>query len=184
MPKKDLYFIAIIPDEPMRSLVQELKEQAAELWNSKSALKSPPHITLHMPFQWRDDREDRLLEALEKFDHATDSFEIKLSSFDFFEPRVVYVDVVESAMLRELQKRLTAHIRKELNILNADYKDRGFHPHMTIAFRDLKKSIFPEVMNYYQSQAFEGEFNYKGFTLLKHDGKRWQEFKRLSYRSL
>lgn len=176
MPKKNLYFIAVIPEEPVRTQVQELKEGAAELWGSKAALKSPPHITLHMPFQWRDDREEKLIEVMQSFDYSTDRFEIELHKFDFFEPRVVYVGVKESPELRQLQKQLSTYVRRELKVLNADYKDRGFHPHMTIAFRDLKKSLFPKVMSHYQSQTFDCKFNYSGFTLLKHDGKCWQEF--------
>jgi len=179
MPKKNLYFIAIIPEEPVRTEVQELKENAAQLWGSKAALKSPPHITLHMPFQWRDDREEILVNTLQSFENSPSPFEVKLHDFGFFEPRVVYVNVMESVVLRELQKHLSTHVRRELNVLNADYKDRGFHPHMTIAFRDLKKSLFPEIKDYYQSQTFDTTFNYNGFTLLKHDGKSWQEFKNI-----
>jgi hypothetical protein len=47
---------------------------------------------------------------------------------------------------------------------------------MTIAFRDLKKAKFPEAMDYYSIKKYEGAFEARSICLLKHDGKKWNEF--------
>ncbi|MBU2914401.1 2'-5' RNA ligase family protein [Reichenbachiella agariperforans] len=175
MAKKNLYFVAIVPEEPVREQVHQFKCEAADRYGSKAALKSPPHITLHMPFQWRDDREDQLLEVMRSFSFDRYPIELTLDGFDFFPPRVVYIKVEENEALRELQKDLCDHIRRELNIFNATYKDMGFHPHMTIAFRDLKKTLFPQVMEDYSQRNFQTKMTVAGFTLLKNESKQWQE---------
>ena len=176
-PEQNLYFLAVIPDEPVFSEVMAFKEEVKEKFNSKGALRSPPHITLHMPFKWRKDREEQLIEILSRFKFPNDPFEVDLDGFDFFEPRVVFVDVVKSDQLTFLQKELSDYVRRELNFFNADYKDRGFHPHMTIGFRDLKKSIFSEVKAYYKDKSYKRKFKVSGFCLLKHKGDRWEEFR-------
>ena len=178
-PEHNLYFLALIPDEPIRSEVMAFKQEVKDKFNSKGALRSPPHITLHMPFKWRVDRELQLIETLSRFEFDQYPFQVTLDGFDFFEPRVVFVDVDKSELLTQLQKQLSDFVRRELKFFNADYKDRGFHPHMTIGFRDLKKSVFPEVKAHYQNQSYKRTFDVSGFFLLKHNGEKWEEFKSL-----
>lgn len=174
MAKKNLYFLAIIPEEGLRKEIHEIKLLAAEQYHSQAALKSPPHITLHMPFQWREDREQLLIEAISRFDFKAFPIDVRLKDFDFFPPRVVFIHVDENESLRQLQKQLSDHVRRELNIFNDTYKDLGFHPHITIAFRDLKKSLFPQVMDEFSKRKFVGVMNVTGFTLLKNINKKWE----------
>ncbi|WP_420582691.1 2'-5' RNA ligase family protein [Reichenbachiella sp.] len=176
-PEQNLYFLALIPDEPVLSEVIAFKKEVKEKFNSKGALRSPPHITLHMPFKWRADREDFLIEQLSKFRFDLYPFQVTLDGFDFFEPRVVFVDVEKTKVLTQLQKELSDFVRREINIFNADYKDRGFHPHMTIGFRDLKKAVFPEVKTCFQDRKYQRQFEVSRFCLLKHNGERWEEFR-------
>lgn len=44
------YFLAIVPDEAICDEVTILKEQLRDSFGLKYALRSPPHITLKMPF--------------------------------------------------------------------------------------------------------------------------------------
>lgn len=61
------YFIAIIPPSPIESDVLALKNFFKEKYNSKASLNSPPHITLHMPFLWKEKKEEELNDALRSF---------------------------------------------------------------------------------------------------------------------
>lgn len=174
---ESLYFLAIIPPQPIHDEVMAFKHEVLEMFDSKAALRSPPHITLHMPFKWKDKKEDLLVQKLAEFQFGAYPFELELKNFDFFPPKVVFVDVEKNESLMLLQKELIKHVRKELNILNADYKDKPFHPHITIAFRDLKKNRFQEAFEYFSTQKYKATFETAGFHLLKHDGKRWNEFR-------
>lgn len=179
MPKsaESLYFLALIPGEPIKAEVMAFKKEVEVKFNSKAALRSPPHITLHMPFKWKTAKEDELVEKLSGFRFDQYPLTVDLDGFDFFEPRVVFVNVIKNEPLTKLQKELNAYIRRHLKIFNADYKDRGFHPHMTIAFRDLKKSVFPEAKACYEHRAYVRSFEVSDFCLLKHDGRQWEEWK-------
>ena len=63
--------------------------------------------------------------------------------------------------------------RKELKLNNANYKNRPFHPHVTIGFRDLKKPMFYAAKKEFERREVSFEFQVKETSLLKHDGKKW-----------
>jgi len=172
-----LYFLAIIPDSKTCEDIMSFKEMSAELFDSKASLRSPPHITLHMPFKWKESKEEILLQKLNSFQFENDPFEVNLRGFDGFTPKVIFVDVEENEPLGQLQKELVTHVRKELYILNADYKDRPFHPHITVAFRDLRKARFEEAKTHFSAIKYESTFEVNGFHLLKHDGKKWNDYR-------
>jgi len=176
----DKYFLAIVPPEPLQSQLMSLKEHVREHYGSKGALRSPAHITLHMPFEWKTEKEDRLIESLENFTFAP-SFMIRLHNFSSFEPRVIFVDVIKNETLCDLQKELVKHVKKDLHIFNEANNMRGFHPHITIAFRDLKKDRFYDAITYFKTQSFEADLEIKTFHLLKHSPGKWEIYREFSF---
>lgn len=169
------YFIAVVPPSPVREEAQALKEYFRDQYASKASLNSPPHITLHMPFLWKLRHEESLIQRLQTFAAGHAAFTLTLNNFGCFEPRVIFAAVQPSEPLHALQHALTRFCRRELNLFNADYQDRAFHPHLTLAFRDLKKSSFAEAWNDFQSRKWVASFHVDAITLLKHDGTRWNE---------
>ncbi len=183
-----LYFIAIIPPEPIYGEALALKHHFKDQYNSKAALNSPPHITLHMPFAWKESKEVDLINSLETFAAQQSAFKIQLNNFAAFEPRVIFIDVIKDDKLEALQKQLKRFCKTALNIFNADYKDLAYHPHITLAFRDLKKPEFYKAWEEFKQKKFEASFFEASFsveviTLLKHDGNEWQVFKQLALKN-
>lgn len=176
-----LYFVALVPPEDVLQKAQNLKEEVAEQCGSKAALRSPPHITLHMPFKFREEREGKIEKVLTDFCESQEPFEIRQEGFGAFPPRVIYVNVEKTPPLEMMRGSLVRAMRLKLKLENADYKDKPFHPHMTIAFRDLKKRIFPEAWAYYQKQSFSETWECSDLVLLKHNGKIWNIFKRFPF---
>lgn len=176
---ENLYFIAILPPEPIYTGALALKQHFKNQYNSKAALNSPPHITLHMPFKWKESKEGDLISSLETFAAKQKSFEVKLTGFSAFEPRVIFIDVIKDEKLELLQKQLKRFCKIELNLFNADYKEFAYHPHLTLAFRDLRKPEFYKAWDEFKEKKFEASFNIASIALLKHDGKEWRGFKNL-----
>ena len=177
MKEKELYFIALVPEEPLYSTVMELKEYFKEHYQSRKALNSPPHVTLQMPFKRRPDREDRVDEMLQRVADTCEEFQLRLNGFGFFEPRVVYIDLEESKPLISLHKEVGKAVREHLKLVN-DLGERPFRPHMTIAFRDLKKPLFFEAKKEFNQKSFEEQFYVKDICLLKHNGSSWDIYRR------
>lgn len=160
----------------------KLKSYFKEKYNSKASLNSPPHITLHMPFEWKEKKESILIERLASFAQQQNSFEISLLNFGSFEPRVIFIDVVKSEALEKIQKELQGFCKKELNLFNANYKDHAYHPHLTLAFRDLGKPEFVNAWEEFSEKKFNATFSVNSIVLLKHDGKQWQIFSEFNFK--
>jgi len=167
------YLIAILPPEPAATEIYRLKEYVRDQYNSKASLNAPAHITLHMPFEWKAEKESHLVSTFNKF--STDPFVIGLKDFGSFPPRVIFVDVKNDQALGDCQRRLMLFCKTELNLFNAQYQDQPFHPHITIAFRDLKKSLFETAWNDFRGRSYEATFECSRVSLLKHDGRSWRE---------
>jgi 2'-5' RNA ligase len=178
--EKGKYFLALVIPQPWQSEIMELKNYVKEHFNSKAALRSPAHITLHMPFEWRDDKEKRLLEALDTFTFPS-AVHVQLKDFSHFESRVVFVDVVKNENLWNLQKQLVKHVKANLNLFNEADNPRGFHPHVTIAFRDLKKVDFRLAWDHFKEQHYNCKFTTHSFSLLKHSPGKWEVYKEFAF---
>jgi 2'-5' RNA ligase len=167
-----LYFVAIVPEEPIYAEILALKTEIRDRFSSKAALRSPPHITLHMPFQWKEEKESQLLTTLNELAILHQPFKVTLKDFGAFSPRVIYVQVEENQHLNMLQKEVG---RKALKIWHIYPKpdSRAFTPHMTIAFRDLKKPNFFEAWKEFEGRQYQTEFTASDLCLLKHNGKTW-----------
>ena len=177
--KKSLaqYFVAIVPPSPVFEEALSQKEYFRDHYQSKASLNSPPHITLHMPFRWKEEKELVLVRKLEDFVAGFRPFRIQLSNYDAFSPRVIFINVLKSAELDKLYLELKRFCKRELNLFNADYKEQPFHPHLTLAFRDLKKPTFERAWQEFSQREYSRIFTIGHVALLKHNGKIWEVFK-------
>ena len=153
----------------------QVKMDFGKKYNCKASLNSPPHITLHMPFRYPEKKEKHLIEVLEQF-IIHPPVNVELDGYACFPPRVIYINTPLTPELNAVFDQVKKTMRS-LNVFNAGYQDRGFHPHLTIAFRDIKKSVFPTAWEEYQAKSYSKTFVAERVVLLKHNGKHWEEFK-------
>lgn len=175
------YFIAIVPPEPLLSQIQDIKKNIFKDYGTKGSLLSPGHITLHMPFSWEEEKEEKLITSLQSF-KFNQHFSVSLYNFSCFEPRVIYINVNNSEPLFELQKQLVTHAKKNLQLFNQSDDMRGFHPHVTVAFRDLKKPVFYKIWEEYKNKHFATNFDCTSFCVLKQVNKQWEVFKTIEFK--
>jgi 2'-5' RNA ligase len=167
------FFVALIPPQDIQEYANQIKQYFADNFASRSAQKSPPHVTLQPPFEWADGDVSRLEASLSKFASEQQSFSVTIDGFAAFPPRVIYIDVVKSQELLTLQADLMAHMEASLGIVDEVGKKRPFAPHMTVAFRDLTKQNFRAAWPEFVQRQFHFEFTADKLTLLIHDGMRW-----------
>lgn len=168
------YFLALLPKEPLASDIFQIKKEISAKFNTKGALKSPAHLTLHMPFLWKERNEQRLIQLLVRATKYS-PFNLFLDGFGAFPPRTIYIKNKESAKLRTFHKEFISYTKQNLKLLNTTH-NRGFHPHITVAFRDLKKEAFDAAWPVYQQKTYEAKMLVDSFWLLKHDGRQWHPF--------
>jgi 2'-5' RNA ligase len=177
LDKRKQYFVALIPPSPVYEEAHKLKEYFKEQYSSKAALNAPPHITLHMPFLWNEAKEKKLTSKLQEFAITCNPIKLCLDNFSSFPPRVIFLGVTESDALDDLQRNLHRFFKRELDIFNANYQDRPFHPHLTLAFRDLRKPQYHLAWEEFSKKEYKVEFIADKIALLKHNGKSWDVLK-------
>ncbi len=170
---KNLYFVALLLPEDVAAIATEWKQYCAEHFDTKKAFNSPPHITLQPPFKWHDRDEGRLINFLETFAGNYAHIPITLDGFGCFEPRVIFIDVEQTPELLEIQNHLKTTFAETLSIRDERYGDRPFHPHATIAFKDLSKGNFYRAWAEFKDKSIHHEFSVPQLTLLKHNGQSW-----------
>lgn len=177
--KIGLYFVALVPPDDIAEEVKAFKELAAKRFQSKRALTSPAHITLQPPFKWSENRIGEITALLEQFAPTVTPFEQELRDFNCFKPRVVFVDVVLNDALNNLAARLQDSLKPLLGEENID--SRPYHPHMTVAFKDLKPYWFYRAWEYFSAQSYQRTFTADALCLLKHNGKEWEVVRVFSF---
>lgn len=174
--QKDLYFIAILAPEPILSEVLDFKLSMQKDFGCKHALKSPAHITLFPPFRSDAYTVDEIEIELHNLVSAYNSFNISLYNFNHFSNRVLYIDIEKNIKLNILGKRVIELMGKKFTT-----KPRSpFHPHMTIATRDLTEENFSVAWKKYSSVIYKREFIAHEITILRHNGKIWENYKTIS----
>ena len=174
-PAKSLYLIALVPDLALRERIRLLKEEMKQRFGSSHALKSPAHITLQMPFRREESLEPALVQALNALACQQRVFQVPLLGFDCFPPRVLFVRVGNWEAITKLHNRLQKVLEEDLGFSRQDNGFR-FHPHMTIATRDLSEESFLRAWPEYAKRPFDAVFAVNSLFLLKHNGKNWQLF--------
>lgn len=175
-----LYFIALVPPQDLRDRVRALKKEMRDRFGAGHALKSPAHITLQMPFRWPKGEEQQLTDLLNRFRTGPSPFRIELDGYDCFAPRVIFLRVLDHDPIAELASSLKAELQKEIGLADRQVH-HPFHPHLTIATRDLTEEAFHRAWPEYRERPFSASFQAEGFTLLKHNGKYWEIYREFSF---
>lgn len=174
-PMEVLFFIAIVPPREIADSITAIKQDFADRFESAKALRVMPHITLKSPFKVFENDIDSLLKWFGNLEMDAASFEITLDGFGAFdnnENPVIFVKPVISNELNGMQSELTEKLSADFPKAIASH-DRHFHPHMTVAYRDLKREEFEKAWPEYETKPFYATFMADGFHLLRHDGTKW-----------
>lgn len=175
-----MYYIAIIAPSSVNERVLEWKHWMRDRFGCIVALKSPAHITVISPFWMKTDLEPTLKNLIDDFRVSQKGFPINLRDFNCFKPRVIFVDIEKSDSLDSLQAEFQKHLNTT-NLVPLKKEISPFHPHITIANRDLLKKDFTEAWQYFQTKRYKASFVADSISLLKHNGIIWEPIYNASF---
>ena len=169
----NMYFVAIVcPPETDKNVLQ-FKNWMNEQFGCVVALKSPAHITLIPPFWLDEDKEKKLQETLQNFTSVVNELEIQLDGFSKFGKRVLFIRVLENPDLNKIKNETEYHFANSFgDVIEKD--DRAFHPHITIANRDLKPGDLEKAWEKFEKKVFKESFRSKTISLLKLIAGKWK----------
>lgn len=167
-----MYFIALVLPSSLNEKVLHWKNFMHERYQCKVGLKSPAHITLVPPFWMEEEKETQLFNAVASLADSHNSFTIKAKNFSAFKPRTIFIDIEKTEMLGKLKENVDAFFKLN-NSNKAKIEARPFHPHVTIATRDLFKKSFFEAWPVFEKEKFEAEWEADSLSVLRHNKKKW-----------
>ncbi len=168
-----IYMIAIIPPEPIYSEVKEFQLYFADHYKSKEAFRRPSHITIVPPFTISSSEEDALKKFILSFCATRKPFEISLNGFDTFSNTTIFVAPEKNDNLKTLSKELSRSFYKQFQVDGGRGPGYGFHPHMTVGFKDLTPDQHALAWQEFSNTLYRRRFILDQLCLLRHNGKEW-----------
>ncbi len=172
-----LYFIAIMLPQTVDAAIKSFKNDMADRFQSKKALRTASHITLKAPFKVAADMRPHLLQWFEGMRITTAPFMQEVKDFGAFSNKrnpVIYVQPVMNEPLRLLQKEVLRQFSQAFPKEAISKNEHVFSPHITIAYRDLHYHHFKEAWEEYQTKTYSAMFEVNAFQLLQHINGKWQ----------
>jgi len=167
-----MYFLAVVCPQETDKIVLSYKHWMRDRFGCTAALKSPAHITLVAPFWLSETDEPQLLDALEKFNSRQQAFPVTLSNFSHFGNKVLFVHVEANEQLALLQGEVESYFRHQFpHAIKSD--NRPFHPHVTIATRDMSPAAFRDAWLRFSRETYNSTFRVSSLTLLKLSPGKW-----------
>lgn len=166
-----MYFVAHVLPDALNEKILTYKKLMREKYGCRVGLKSPAHITLLPPFWMEGEKEDLLIRELQKTT-CREPFILCTKYFSSFTPRTIFIALKENAPLNELKEKTNA-LFKDHPHFKIKTDARPFHPHITIATRDLHKKDYHDAWPYFQRTEFREEWMAEGVSLLKHNSLNW-----------
>ncbi|HYM20390.1 MAG TPA: 2'-5' RNA ligase family protein [Candidatus Kapabacteria bacterium] len=164
-----IYFFAIVPPEPVYGNIREIQEYVEKEYRTHEAMKRPVHTTLIAPFEAPVPVERELIDFTNNFAVKEKPFEVCIDGFGEFHQTTIYVKPIESPEIMGMQKRLSKEFAKVYSRGKSRGPSYGFHPHITIAFRDLSRPMFDKAWHEFESKIFRRRFILNHICLMKYD---------------
>lgn len=168
----------MIPDPATEQELHGFKLELFEKYQCKAALKSPAHITLIPPFPWANFQTERINQIFNNYVPSISPFSVTIDGFNTFGTQVFFAQPLYEEKLYQLQSSVRQYFEP---ILKDKIKDRFlFHPHITIANRDLKSTDLPEITKSFEIKKYRKTILLSEISLLYHNGTKWEIVSKVS----
>ena len=166
MTGKSLYFSAVAPDNELSDEIRKFSKDFADRFGSVKSYKNFPHITIVPPFWEALANENALIKKFQSIEIRSNPFALQLENFGSFDNSqnpVIFIQPKENLNFLET----AAKVRE-----NFGTKSK-FHPHLTVAYRDLNRENYEKAWKEYSEKKFYAEFLVDKIGLYKHYNYKW-----------
>jgi len=167
------FFVALIPPDPWFSFFENIKKELEQRFGLRAAQRSPAHITIHRPFVWKIEKKEFLIKSFLRF--SFQSFTCRMNGYDVFEKnRVLYARPESNEELHLLYRQFADFAALQWNITTEKKHNRPFHPHITLAFRDVKPDVFNQLKEIFSRRELLADIPFSSLYLLEWKSGKWE----------
>lgn len=167
-----MYYLTLLCPLDIDESVHEYKNHMRRTYGCDMASKSPAHVTLINPFFMSEGKKKDLEEKVEAFTSTVNEVAINMKGFGHFDNRVIFVDVEPNEPMSTLQEQLESYLKNNGFPFIREAK-KPFHPHVTIATRDIKPEDFDAAWADFDGKEFSASFATNTIHLMKLVDERW-----------
>lgn len=153
---------AVLLDDASHNYARKMELDISERFQTRGGLRQSPHITIKPPFTV--ETIDPFIAHFDELARTTETFEIELNGIDFFEPKVVFINVEKNQHLFNLHQRIITHLKANHGIeTNPKTEGENVRFHSTLAVSDLTEENFYKAKEYLKDE--NPHFTFKATTL-------------------
>ena len=160
---------AVLLDDESHNFARKIEFELCNKFGLCWGLKQSPHITIKAPFNTR--KIEPFVNYLENLAKQTQPFDIELDGFDYFEPKVIFLNVRENAKLKELHSKILKDLKEKFSIVPHALEGKSIRFHSTVALEDVTKKKFREAKKYLKNYHPRFKFKANSFGIFLYLGK-------------
>jgi len=147
---------AILLDDKCHNFARKIELELCDKFGLCWGLKQSPHITIKQPFETKE--LEPFIKYLKKLAKNCKSFDVKLCGFNYFEPRVIFLDVKDNPSLKKLHFRIIRDMKKIFKIVPRKLEGNSIRFHSTLAVNDVTKARFLKAKEYLKKYKLKFKF--------------------------
>ena len=173
-PPRQTHFIGVLLPDDLARAVEECRRYMNRTYGCRSGYATPVHVALVPPFALpRDYTTEDVVEALLRGVPQDFGFIAHTENFDAFGDRTLFAAVVSSPGWNRLKNAAETTLRGAFpGCLRKD--PRPFHPHITVANRDIPPGASTVALRFLNGKKFEEDFPVDNMTVFVCKGGVWK----------
>lgn len=153
---------AVLLDDSSHNYARRMELDISKRFQTRGGLRQSPHITIKPPFTV--ETLDPFIEQFDQLARDTKPFEIELSGIDFFEPKVIFINVEKNQHLHDLHQKIITDLKVNHGIEpNPKTEGENVRFHSTLAVSDLTEENFYKAKEYLKDE--KPHFTFQATTL-------------------
>jgi 2'-5' RNA ligase len=169
-----LFFVGLIPQGQPKAIINNAKHLNADRFQSRQALKAPPHITIIPPFRLEEEKVRTMVGEVFRHFSSTDGLVVKFGGVSSFEQRTIYLDVLPDPALNAFDLKAKELVANQPELFpNVRFHD-AFRPHITLANRDILPESFTQMKHFLETLPYPTESNNLKLEVLHLERGRWE----------
>ena len=171
---RQTHFIGVLLPDDLTCVVEECRRYMNRTYGCRSGHATPVHVTLVPPFALpRDYTTEDVVEALLRGVPQDFSFSARTENFGAFGDRTLFAAVRPAPEWNRLKNAAETALRGAFpGCLRKD--PRPFHPHITVANRDIPPGASTAALRVLNGKKFEEDFPVDNMTVFVRKGGGWE----------
>jgi len=166
---------ALLADTVTHNLIRKLSWDIHQKYHTGiDVCRLPPHISLKQPFNISD--LDLLAEYMAEFAVIIAPFDVKLTklelidaAIDGLESGILWLNVQEIEILRQLHNRLNQELTARFGNVPADFDGPDYHFHMTVAIGGAPVEIYRTIVDEFSGRLKNLQYTVRELVMFVYD---------------